>query len=53
VYNQLLYAPVQAGKTWFSNGKNDPGQLIKAVVTRYRSDTYHATDHTRGHCDQL
>ena len=48
VYNQLLYLPVRAGKTSFSLGKNGPGQLIKASVSRYRSDTEHATAHTRG-----
>jgi hypothetical protein len=35
VYNQLLYVPVLAYKVSFSTNKVGPGQLIKAVVTRY------------------
>jgi len=47
VYNQLLYVPVRAYKVSFSTKKVGLGQLIKAVVTRYRSGTEHATGHTR------
>jgi len=52
VYNQLLCVPVRAGKTSFSTVKNGPDKLIIAVVTRYRSDTEHATGHTRGRWKQ-
>ena len=47
LYNQLLYVPVRAYKVSFSTNKVGLGQLIKAVVSRYRSDTEHATGHTR------
>jgi hypothetical protein len=53
VYNQLLYVPVRAGKTTFSKEKNGPGHFIKAVVTRYRSGTEHATGHTRERWAQI
>jgi len=48
VYNQLLYEPVQAGKTSFSGVKNGAGKIIKASVSRHRSGTEDATAHTRG-----
>jgi hypothetical protein len=48
VYNQLLYVPVRAYEVSFSTNKVDLGQLIAAVVTRYRSALVHATGHTRG-----
>jgi hypothetical protein len=50
VYNQLLHVPVLANKVSFSTNTVGPGKLIKAVVTRYRSGTEHATGHTRGRC---
>jgi len=52
VYNQLLYLPVRTTKVSFSTNKFGPGKLIKAVVTRYRSGTEHATDNTRKRCAQ-
>jgi hypothetical protein len=48
VYNQLLYAPVRAYKVSFPTNRVGPCQLLKTVVTRYRSDTENATGHTRG-----
>jgi hypothetical protein len=53
VYNQLLYVPVLAYKVSFSTNKVGLGQLIKAVVTRYRSGTEHAPDHTRERWAQI
>jgi hypothetical protein len=53
VYNQLLYVPVRAGKTSFSNVKNGLGHFIKAVVTRNKSGTENANDHTRERWAQL
>jgi hypothetical protein len=53
VYNQLLYLPVLTDKVSFSTNKVGPGKLLKAVVSRYRSDTEHATGHTRGRWRQL
>jgi hypothetical protein len=47
VYNQLLYVPVQAYIISFPTNKVGPGQLLIAAVSRYRSGTEHATDHTR------
>jgi hypothetical protein len=44
--------PVRANKVSFSTNTVGPGQLIKAVVTRYRSGTEHATGHTRGRWQQ-
>jgi hypothetical protein len=53
VYNQLLLVPVRAYKVSFSTNKVGPGQLTQAVVSRYISDTEHATDHTRGRWRQV
>ena len=47
VYNQLLYVHVRAHKVSFSTNKVGHGQLLKAVVTRYRNGTERATGHTR------
>jgi hypothetical protein len=52
VYNQLLLLPVRAYIISFPTNKVGPGQLLKAVVTRYRSGTEYATDHTRGRWQQ-
>jgi hypothetical protein len=53
VYNQLLYLPVRAFKVSFPKNKVGLGQLIKAVVSRYRSGTENANDYTRGRWLQL
>jgi len=47
VYKQLLFVPVRANKVSFPTNMVGLGQLLKAVVTRYRSGTEHANDHTR------
>jgi hypothetical protein len=52
MYNQLLYVPVRANKVSFPMNKVGPGNLITAVVSRYRSSTEHATGHTRERCAQ-
>jgi hypothetical protein len=53
VYNQLLYVPVRAYNVSFTTNLVGPGKLIKAIVSRYISDTEHATDHTRERWAQL
>jgi hypothetical protein len=47
VYKQLLYLPVRTNRVSFSTNNVGPCQLIKAVVSRYRSAMVHATAHTR------
>jgi hypothetical protein len=53
VYNQLLYVPVRANKVSFPTNVVGLGQLIKVVVSRYRSGTEHATGHKRGRWQQF
>jgi hypothetical protein len=53
VHNQLLCAPVHASNVSFSTNKVGPGKLLKAGVSRYRSGTEYATDHTHKRWVQL